>query len=89
MQRTKDHGADKGCPFPGERRSPALTEEDRFMELHGGRGSRTVYLTVCMIEAMLVRTALGLRGMAHLRLPWRSGAGVKTRPRGAPASARD
>lgn len=80
MQRTKDHGADNGCPFPGERRSPALTEEDRFMELHGGRGSRAVYLAVCMIEAILVRTVRGLRGMVHLRLPWQSWAGVKRHP---------
>lgn len=89
MQRTKDHGADNRCPFPGERRSPALTEEDRFMELHGGHGSRAVYLAVCMIEAILVRTVHRLCGMVHLRLPWQSGAGAKTRPRGAPASARD
>lgn len=80
MQEIKDHRANSGCPFPGERKRPALTEEDRFMELHGGLGSRTVYLAVCMIEAMLVRTVVVLRSIVDLRLPWQSRTEVKRRP---------
>lgn len=33
-------------PFQPARRTDALREEDEFMELHGGRGSRLIYLTV-------------------------------------------
>ncbi|MBU4531453.1 MAG: hypothetical protein KUA43_14925 [Hoeflea sp.] len=33
-------------PFEPSRGANALREEDEFMELHGGRGSRLVYLTV-------------------------------------------
>ena len=33
-------------PFQPCRRAGAWTEEDAFMELHGGRGARMIYLTV-------------------------------------------
>lgn len=37
--------------FPDTRNSPALSEEDAFMQIHGGRGSRTIYIIVMGIEA--------------------------------------
>ena len=33
------------------RKSDRLKEEDAFMELHGGKGARLIYWTVCQIEA--------------------------------------
>ena len=39
-------------PFPDERPSRALREEDAFMECHGGRGARTIYLAIQSIARL-------------------------------------
>lgn len=36
-------------PFPYERKSQALREEDAFLALHSASGSRAIYLGVCGI----------------------------------------
>ena len=38
-------------PFPAGRPSGALSAEDEFMRIHGGRGSRAVYAIVLWMEA--------------------------------------
>ncbi len=40
-------------PFEPGRGTNALREEDEFMELHGGRGSRWIYLTVEWLASRL------------------------------------
>lgn len=40
--------------FPDTRKCRALSEEDAFMQTHGGRGSRTIYLIVTGIEAGII-----------------------------------
>lgn len=37
--------------FSQARNSDRLKEEDAFMALHGGKGARLIYWTVCQIEA--------------------------------------
>lgn len=37
---------DKRVPFPNEKKSQALIEEDIFMNEHGGNSSRAIYLIV-------------------------------------------
>lgn len=43
-----------GTPFRDKRTSRALRDEDSFMQAHGGRGARAMYLAVSWIEAGLV-----------------------------------
>ena len=43
--------------FPDARKSPALSEEDAFMQTHGGHGSRTIYIIVMGIEAGVIALA--------------------------------
>jgi hypothetical protein len=62
MPRTMDHHANRDCPFPQGRKPPALDAEDRFMKLHGGRGARMIYRTVCLIEAVAGGIILCLQG---------------------------
>ena len=45
--------------FPDARKSRALSEEDEFMRIHGGNGSRAIYAIVSAIEK-------GLRTLAHM-----------------------
>jgi hypothetical protein len=54
-------------PFPRERKSSALEEEDRFMELHGGRGGRIIYQSACLAETALGGAVRFLRGVITLR----------------------
>jgi hypothetical protein len=73
MQQIGHHRTSSGCPFPPalpfprERKSSALEEEDRFMELHGGSGSRIIYQSVCLAEAALGGAVRFLRGVITLR----------------------
>ena len=48
-------------PFPSARRSRALQQEDAFLELHGGVGSRLIFLAVTGIEAALRGVAATVR----------------------------
>ena len=36
--------------FPHARKAERLTEEDAFMQLHGGKGARLIYWAVCQTE---------------------------------------
>lgn len=51
-------------PFQQARRTDAAREEDAFMQLHGGRGSRLIYLIVVAVEAFarMPGRVLTLRG---------------------------
>ncbi|MEH6726512.1 MAG: hypothetical protein V7703_10155 [Hyphomicrobiales bacterium] len=40
-----------GKPFPHARPSQALREEDAFMQLHGGTGSRSIFAGVSRIAS--------------------------------------
>ena len=68
MQRTSDHRANRDWfpgarPFSSARKSLALEEEDRFMELHGGRGGRIIYGAVCLMETAPVTAIRFGRGV--------------------------
>lgn len=72
MQTTRDQRTNRdrsfphALPFPRARKSAALEAEDRFMELHGGRGARVIYRTVCLIETSLGTIIRFLRGVVSL-----------------------
>ncbi|WP_394691071.1 hypothetical protein [Hoeflea sp.] len=53
MRTTGNTSSDSGCPFPHARKSSGLEAEDAFMELHGGRGSRAIYLIVEWISSWI------------------------------------
>lgn len=68
-------------PFPKPRQSGSLSDEDKFMQTHGGAGSRAIYATVVIIEASL--KAVGRIPVAALTTM----AGLSRFIPGKPASA--
>lgn len=58
--------------FPGARPSQALQEEDAFMQLHGGSGSRWIFLTISTIaSAGHLLPHLTRKGWVRIRTAWR------------------
>jgi hypothetical protein len=65
--------------FPGARRSQALQEEDAFMQLHGGTGSRWIFLTVSTIaSAGCLLPHLTRNGLVRIRAAWQLGRNAAT-----------
>lgn len=46
MQKSHPNMGTGNKPFPDARRSQALREEDAFMHMHGGAGSRSIFYLV-------------------------------------------
>ncbi len=44
-----------GLPLPHARPKPSLKEEDAFMEEHGGKGSRAIFLIVEFVSRLSPR----------------------------------
>lgn len=65
--------------FPGARPSQALQEEDRFMQLHGGSGSRWIFLTVRTIaSAGCLLPHLTRKGLVRIRVARQLGRNAAT-----------
>ena len=71
-------------PFPHARPADALRQEDAFMELHGGRGSRCVYLLVDWLAS--VGDVRRLARKRNCTPP--AGCGARTHLVDAPATTR-
>ncbi|MDP2732342.1 MAG: hypothetical protein Q8O63_04425 [Hoeflea sp.] len=56
-------------PFEPARRTDALREEDEFMALHGGAGSRLIYLTVDWLASRIDAAVLRASRMWKRRPP--------------------
>lgn len=76
MIKAKANLANNGQPFPDERSSQALSEEDAFMALHGSFGARAIYSIVgwpiAVIQGLIVLrsdAATRLAGMHRPSLP--------------------
>lgn len=52
-------------PFEPRRKADTLKQESEFMELHGGRGSRLIYLAVLAVESWAGMPGRMLRGIGR------------------------